>query len=161
MATPTDLTPAQSRGTFRFVNVSVGSLSQRCIEVGHGDRLNVTDLHANTTEEEVRAQMVADGFIEIDRDGAPLDIRHNILQNDRVREIIDQAIAQLAALGIAGFNQPIVSPVDGSAGWFLIVAKNDAEVTSLRALLTAGCDGYSDNREAYLKALKMIALMRD
>ena len=157
----TDLDPSTSalRGSFRFINVNAGTDSHRSIEVTHGETSTVTDLHPNTSEEEVRAQMVADGYCEIDRDGLPVDPRHNILQNDAARRIIDEAITQLAALGIAAFNQPIVSPVDGSAGWFLIAARNVADVTSLRALLTAGCDGCSGNRDAYVKALQMIALM--
>ena len=162
MTKPIPQNPPVQRGAFRFINVNVGIDSHRSIEIDHGDKLkNVTELHPNTTEEEVRAQMVADGFIEIDREGQPVDVCHNILHNDRARAVIDEAIAKLAALGIAAFNQPIVSPVDGSAGWFLIAGKNEAEVASLRALLTAGCDSCSADRHVYVKALEMIALMRD
>lgn len=158
---PDSRSPA-ARGTFRFVNVKAGTDSHRSIEIEHDDGRALTDLHPNTTEEEVRAKMVSDGYTEIDRNGTPIDVRHNILQNEiahQARAIIDDAIARLALLGIIGFNQPIVSPVDGSAGWFLIAAKNQADVTSLRALLTAGCDGCSGNHDAYVKALEMLALM--
>ena len=149
------------RGSFRFINVNNGSDNHRSIEVFHtgSAEANVTELHANTTEEEARAQLLADGYTEIDRDGKPVDARHEILQNAAALAIIDNAIAQLAALGIASLNQPIVSPVDGSTGWFLIAAKTPADVTSLRALLTAGCDSCGADRQAYLKALRMIGLI--
>ena len=149
-----------TRGSFRIINVSAGSDSHRSIEVRHSDASEavISALHANTTEEETRARLLADGYTEIDRDGAPLDAQHQILQNTTARAIIDNAIAQLAALGIAALNQPIVSPVDGSTGWFLIAAKTSADVTSLRALLTAGCDTCGADPQAYLKALQMIGL---
>ncbi len=154
------LAPA-SRGTFRFVNVIAGSHSHRSVEINTDATSTVTDLHPNTTEEELRAQLVADGYLEIDRDGALLDPQKNILQNEKAgaaRAIIDRAISELAALGLAAFNQPIVSPVDGCAGWFLIVGKNADDVTSLRALLTAGCDASGADRAVYVRALQMIAL---
>lgn len=152
-----------TRGNFRFINVNAGTDSHRSIEVRSVDsaQATVTDLHPNTTEEETRAQMVADGYIEIDREGQPVDPRHNVLQNEAVRAILEQAIEALAALGVAAFNQPLVSPVDGSAGWFLIAASDHADVTSLRALLTAGCDGCGADPQAYLKALRMIGLMTE
>lgn len=159
MTSPPPVTGSTPRGTFRFVNVRVGTDSHRSIEVNHGDDATVSDLHPNTTEEEVRAQMVADDYLEIDQHGAPVDIRHNILQNEAVRVILDAAAEQLARIGVATFNQPIVSPIDGIAGWFLIVAKDQSDTTSLRALLTAGCDGCNADRSAHGRALQMIALM--
>jgi hypothetical protein len=156
-----DTAPHTPRGTFRFVNVHAGTDFHRSIEVQIAHNVTITDLHPNTTEEEARAKMVADGFVEIDRDGAPVDVTHAILQSDAARIILQEAIEKLEQLGIAGFAQPIVSPVDASAGWFLIVAKNQEEVTSLRALLTAGCDACSANLEPYAKALAMIQAMQD
>ena len=159
MSLDDDAMPVKSRGTFRFVNVHAGTDFHRSIEIHTAHQTSVTDLHPNTTEEEERAKMVADGFVEIDRDGAPVDVRRSILQSDAARIILQEAIAKLEQLGIAGLAQPIVSPVDASAGWFLIVAKNTDDVTSLRALLTAGCDACSANLEPYAKALEMIKLM--
>ena len=156
-----DSEPIQPRGTFRFVNVHAGTDFHRSIEVHTAHHANILDLHPNTTEEEERAKMVADGFIEIDRDGVPVDIKQSILQNDAARIILQEAIDKLEQLGISAFAQPIVSPVDASAGWFLIVAKNADEVTSLRALMTAGCDACSANNEPYVRALDMIKLMRE
>lgn len=157
-----DDTPAiKPHGTFRFVNVHAGTDFHRSIEVQIAQQVSVTDLHPNTTEEEERAKMVANGFVEIDRDGAPVDVTRSILQSDAARIILQEAIEKLEQLGVAGFAQPIVSPVDASAGWFLIVAKNNEEVTSLRALLTAGCDACSADLAPYVKALAMIELMRD
>ena len=151
----------ETRGTFRFINVKAGTDSHRSMEVVHGGLVTMTDLHANTTEEETRAQLVADGYVEIDRDGNPVDMCHTILQNEMARAIVDDAIAKLAAIGVVAVNQPIISPVDASAGWFLIAAKDDAEVNSLRALLTAGCDACGSDHSAYLKALDMLRLMRE
>lgn len=156
-----DIAPTPARGTFRFINVHAGSDFHRSIEVQIAQKVTVSDLHPNTTEQEERARLVADGFIEIDRDGAPVDLTHSILQSDAARIILQEAVDKLEQLGIAGFVQPIVSPVDASAGWFLIVAKNKEDVTSLRALLTAGCDACSADVEPYLKALAMIQVMHD
>lgn len=156
-----DILPLKPRGTFRFVNVHAGTDFHRRIEVQIAQHISVSDLHPNTTEAEERSKMVADGFIEIDRDGVPIDVKHSVLQSDAARIILQEAIEKLEQLGIAGFAQPIVSPVDASAGWFLIVAKNSEEVTSLRALLTAGCDACSADLEPYAKALAMIQIMHD
>ncbi len=163
MTSQNDPAARPARGNFRFVNVNAGTDSHRSIEVrpAGATQAAITDLHPNTTEEETRAQMVADGYLEIDRDGHPVDARHNILQNEAAHAVIEQAIEALAALGVAAFNQPLVSPVDGSTGWFLIVARDRADVTSLRALLTAGCDGCGADPQAYLKALKMLGLMAE
>lgn len=159
MLTNDDAETDQPRGTFRFVNVCAGTNFHRSIEIRTANQSGISDLHPNTTEEEERAKMVADGFVEIDRDGAPVDIQRSILQNDAARIILQEAIDKLEQLGIAAFAQPIVSPVDASAGWFLIVAKNTDEVTSLRALMTAGCDACSANNEPYVRALDMIKRM--
>lgn len=156
-----DAEPDEPRGTFRFVNVCAGTHFHRSIEVQTANQNSINDLHPNTTEEEERAKMVANGFVEIDRDGAPVDIQRSILQNDAARIVLQEAIDKLEQLGIAAFAQPIVSPVDASAGWFLIVAKNTDEVTSLRALMTAGCDACSANNEPYVRALDMIKRMRE
>lgn len=147
------------RGTFRFLSVAAGADFHRCLEVNAGGEITVTELHTNSTEEEERAKLVADGFIEIDRDGMPVDVQHSILQSDAARIVLQEAVDKLAALGIAGMIQPIVSPIDASAGWFLIVAKNGEDVSSLRALLTAGCDACNANNTPYTRALEMIKLM--
>lgn len=154
-----DPIPVTPRGTFRFLSVQEDGDFHRRVEVQAVGRTSVAELHSNSTEEEERARLLADGFIEIDRDGLPIDVQHSILQSEAVRTALQETADRLASLGIAATIQPIVSPVDASVGWFLIVAKNGDDVASLRALLTAGCDACSANNLPHARALEMIKLM--
>lgn len=149
------------RGTFRFLNVKVGTAHHRSIEIQTGLVLNVTDLPGNTTEEDMRARMLADGFIEVDRDGKPIDALENVLRNETALGILKDAAQKLKSIGIEAFNQPLVSPVDNAVGWFLIVAKDHADVNCLRALLTAGCDICDADHTEYTRALDMISTMEN
>lgn len=159
MQSTDDQNHQKPRGTFRFLSVPDGADFHRSLEVNTAGHIHVAVLHSNSTEEEERAKLVADGYIEIDRDGLPIDMQHSILQRDAARMVLQEAVDKLAALGIAGMIQPIVSPIDASAGLFLIVAKDGNDVASLRALLTAGCDACSGNNLPYARALEMIKLM--
>jgi hypothetical protein len=149
------------RGTFRFLNVRVGAGNYRNMEVESGGSLSVTEITSSKTEEEIRAAMLADGYIEVDRDGHPISVLDNILRNEKAQAILQDAVKKLKKIGIEGLVQPLVSPVDHTVGWFLIVAKDHADVKCLRALLTAGCDVCGADHAQYARALDMISVLEE
>ena len=149
------------RGTFRFLNVGIGSGTHRSVEIESGASQSVTEISASKTEEEIRAAMLADGYIEVDRDGHPISVLDNILRNEKAQAILQDAVKKLKKIGIEGLVQPLVSPVDHTVGWFLIVAKDHADVKCLRALLTAGCDVCGADHAQYARALDMISVLEE
>lgn len=149
------------RGTFRFLNVRIGADTHRSVEIESGASLSVTEIPASKTEEELRASMLADGYIEVDRDGHPISILDNILRNEKAQAILQEAVGNLKKIGIEALAQPLVSPVDHTVGWFLIVAKDQADVRCLRALLTAGCDVCGASHAQYARALDMISALEE
>lgn len=161
MAIESEKSGKPARGTFRFLNVRIGADNHHCIEVASGAALSVSDVPASRTEEELRAAMLADGFIEVDREGKPIGELENILKNEKALKILDDAVKKLKKIGIDALNQPLVSPVDHTVGWFLIVAKDKTDVTSLRALLTAGCDICGADHAEYARALDMITSIEE
>lgn len=149
------------RGTFRFLNVRIGTDMRHCIEIESAGTSHVTDLPGNTTEEELRAKMLLDGFIEVDRNGNPIRVLENILRNDQALAILEEATQKLKDIGIDALSQPLVSPVDHTVGWYLIVAKDKIDVRNLRALLAAGCDICGADHAEYARALDMISAVEN
>ena len=149
------------RGTFRFLNVRAGAGNHRSVEIESGTSLSVTEIPASKTEEEMRAAMLADGYIEVDRDGHPISVLDNILRNEKAQAILQDAVKKLKKIGIEAMAQPLVSPVDHTVGWFLIVAKDHADVKCLRALLTAGCEVCGADHAQYALALDMISALEE